>query len=98
MKQQRPKPTRPANPEKLDPEVKYGDAAKESEEFGEWGTGDKGYKVPSTPGERLRSAWLISFSYPVFLELMVDVSSCAGKTFHTRSVKPFLIATVRKVC
>ncbi|KAL5533741.1 hypothetical protein ACEPAG_201 [Sanghuangporus baumii] len=55
LKQQKPKPTtRPANPEKLDPAVRYGDAEKESEEFGEWGTGDKGYKVPSTPGERLR--------------------------------------------
>jgi len=56
----RAKPTtRPVNPEKLDPSVRYGGAARESEEFGEWGTGDKGYKIPSTPGERLRSAWLI---------------------------------------
>ncbi|THH03834.1 hypothetical protein EW145_g5967 [Phellinidium pouzarii] len=50
----KPKITRQTPPEKLDPSVRYGSAGEESKEHGEWGAGDKGYKVPSTPGERMR--------------------------------------------
>lgn len=59
--QQRPKPTRVPSAESQDPAVKFNEAAKESEEHGEWGSGDKGYKIPQTPGERMRSAWSIFF-------------------------------------
>ena len=55
----RPKPTRQAKPEKKEPAEEFGTAKEESEQHGEWGSGDKGYKVPQTPGERLRSAWLL---------------------------------------
>ncbi|KAH8110604.1 hypothetical protein DFH11DRAFT_1690686 [Phellopilus nigrolimitatus] len=50
----RPKITRQPSPEKLDPEVRFENAQKDGEEHGEWGVGDKGYKVPKTPGERMR--------------------------------------------
>ncbi|EJC98756.1 uncharacterized protein FOMMEDRAFT_136940 [Fomitiporia mediterranea MF3/22] len=52
--QQKPRPTRPVDPEKLDPAVRFGGAVKEGEAHGEWGTGEKGYKVPQSPSERMR--------------------------------------------
>ena len=65
----KPKPTRVANSIPADPAVRFNEARKESEEHGDWGTGDAGYKVPQTPGERLRSAWSITLLYWRF-ELM----------------------------
>lgn len=58
----KPKPTRVPSPQQAEPAVKFGEARKEGEEHGEWGSGDAGYKIPQTPGERLRSAWSILFT------------------------------------
>ncbi|KAI5120783.1 hypothetical protein M0805_002410 [Coniferiporia weirii] len=50
----RPKITRQPPPDKIDPSVRFENAQQESQEHGDWGEGDKGYKVPKTPGERMR--------------------------------------------
>lgn len=47
-----PKVTRVTPPEKQDPAVKYKDASKSRQE--EWGSGDAGYKSPSSPSDKMR--------------------------------------------
>ena len=50
----KPKITRQTPPEKLDPSIRYADAARERGEQAGWGEGDSGYKTPKTPNERMR--------------------------------------------
>jgi len=50
----KPKITRGVPPEKQDPVIKYKDIGKESDSQSEWGTGEQGYKQPSTPVEKTR--------------------------------------------
>jgi len=50
----RPKIQRQTPPEKQEPQVKYRNAKEESNRHAEWGTGEEGYKIPTTPGERMR--------------------------------------------
>jgi hypothetical protein len=49
-----PKVTRLPPPEKQDPAVKYKDASKEGAKKDEWGSGDAGYKPPTSPSEKMR--------------------------------------------
>lgn len=49
-----PRIQRQTPPEKLDPSERYKNAKDESGGHGEWGTGEGGYKIPKTPGERMR--------------------------------------------
>lgn len=83
----KPKPTRVPNSEQAEPAVQFGEARKQGEEHGEWGSGDAGYKIPQTPGERLRSAWSIRFA---LLDSWADeltgvfFARCTGKTYRTR--------------
>jgi hypothetical protein len=48
------KVTRVTPPEKANPEVKYKDASSKKSEQAEWGAGDKGYKAPKVPADRMR--------------------------------------------
>lgn len=41
-------------PEQQDPVVRFRQAKAESEAFGEWGSGEGGYKSPNSPSERMR--------------------------------------------
>lgn len=50
----KPRYTRTPKPEKHDPSAAYRGAHSDGEASGEWGSGDSGYKVPKTPGERMR--------------------------------------------
>jgi nucleobindin len=50
----KPKITRLTPPEKQDPRIKYKNVAKERDTQSEWGTGEEGYKMPKSPGERMR--------------------------------------------
>lgn len=45
---------RPVPPEKQDPAVRFREAKAESERHGDWGTGEAGYKPPSSPSEKMR--------------------------------------------
>ncbi len=49
-----PKVTRVPPPEQRDPSERYRDAKKDSENHDAWGSGDGGFKVPSSPSERMR--------------------------------------------
>ena len=49
-----PKIQRQTPPEKIDPAIRYQNARKDGEVYGEWGSGSGGYKVPKTPSERMR--------------------------------------------
>lgn len=41
-------------PEQLDPALRFSRAKSDSEAHGDWGSGETGYKPPTTPGERMR--------------------------------------------
>jgi len=41
-------------PEQQDPAVRFRRAKADSEAHGEWGSGESGYKAPTTPSERMR--------------------------------------------
>ena len=41
-------------PEQQDPAVRFRQAKAESEAFGEWGSGEGGYKSPKSPSEKMR--------------------------------------------
>ncbi|KAN0121620.1 hypothetical protein V8E52_003516 [Russula decolorans] len=41
-------------PEEQDPALRFSRAKSESEAHGDWGSGEAGYKPPTTPGERMR--------------------------------------------
>jgi len=49
-----PKVTRITPPEKQVPAVKFKEASKESATQAEWGSGDAGYKSPSSPSDKMR--------------------------------------------
>jgi hypothetical protein len=49
-----PKVTRVTPPEKQDPAVRYKDASKEGARQAEWGSGDAGYKPPSSASDKMR--------------------------------------------
>ena len=46
--------TRPISPEQQDPAVRFRDAKKESQKYGDWGEGASGYRPPSSAGEKMR--------------------------------------------
>jgi hypothetical protein len=50
----KPKITRDTPPEKLDPSIKYADAARDKDKNSEWGQGSGGYKTPKSPADKLR--------------------------------------------
>ena len=45
---------RPIPIEKQDPAVRFRDAKAESERYGEWGSGEGGYKSPKSASEKMR--------------------------------------------
>lgn len=49
-----PKIVRTTPPEKQDPAVRFRKAKEEGKVNDEWGVGEGGYKIPKTPGERMR--------------------------------------------
>jgi nucleobindin len=51
---QKPKVTRLTPPEKQEPAVKFKDAGNEAARQAEWGSGDAGYKPPSSPSDKMR--------------------------------------------
>ena len=65
-------------PEQQDPAVRFRQAKAESEAFGEWGSGEGGYKSPKSPSEKMRK----NLPYKVMLffrvtALEVDVGAYA---------------------
>lgn len=50
----KPKLTRVTPPEKQDPAVRYKEASKQREKKAEWGSGDDGYKSPTSPSDKMR--------------------------------------------
>jgi hypothetical protein len=50
----KPKFTREAPPEEMEPAEKYADALKDRENQPEWGKGKDGYKRPKTPADKMR--------------------------------------------
>jgi Ca2+-binding EF-hand superfamily protein len=50
----KPKLTRVTPPEKQDPAVRYREASKQREKKAEWGSGDDGYKSPTSPSDKMR--------------------------------------------
>lgn len=76
------KVNRVSPPENAAPEVKYKDASDSKGQQAEWGAGDKGYKAPKNPSDRMRlvlSPSLFSYHCPHAPRLVF-----AGKTSHTR--------------
>ncbi|EIM92397.1 uncharacterized protein STEHIDRAFT_164684 [Stereum hirsutum FP-91666 SS1] len=45
---------REPSPDEVDPAIRFREAKAESEKHGEWGSGDSGYKFPSSPSEKMR--------------------------------------------
>lgn len=45
---------REPSPGDVDPAIRFREAKAESEKHGEWGSGDSGYKFPSSPSEKMR--------------------------------------------
>jgi hypothetical protein len=64
-----PKVTRLTPPEKQDPAVKFKDASKESANQAEWGSGDAGYKPPSSPSDKMRKNLPYKVKFTVLLSL-----------------------------
>lgn len=60
--------TRRPSSEKLDPSVAYKNVHGE----GEWGSGDAGYKVPKTPGERMKYVFIPAQS-KVFISAILNI-------------------------
>jgi Ca2+-binding EF-hand superfamily protein len=50
----KPKITRLTPPEKQEPAVKYKDASMQRDKQAEWGSGDDGYKSPTSPSDKMR--------------------------------------------
>jgi len=50
----KPKVTRMTPPEKQDPAIKFKDVGKEAAGQAEWGSGEAGYKPPSSPSDKMR--------------------------------------------
>lgn len=62
----KPKLTRVTPPEKQDPAVRYREASKQREKKAEWGSGDDGYKSPTSPSDKMRKnlPYKVKFFYP----------------------------------
>lgn len=50
---------REPSPDEVDPAIRFREAKAESEKHGEWGSGDSGYKFPSSPSEKMRYVLLL---------------------------------------
>lgn len=50
---------REPSPDNADPAVRFREAKAESEKHGEWGSGESGYKFPSSPSEKMRYVSLL---------------------------------------
>jgi hypothetical protein len=59
----KPKVTRLPPPEKLDPQIRFEEATKQKDGQAEWGSGDGGYKSPTSPVEKMRCVVIPSLSY-----------------------------------
>ena len=72
-----PKIVREVPPEKQDPALRFRKAKEEGMVSDEWGVGDGGYKIPKTPGERMRKNVPYKVSSTMFYETIMELKICA---------------------